>query len=551
MRGGWARGGGGWQRAPAATRLLSALLSPPPIDYATASRRGTEPLVELSDNVTRVSLVPKSKFAEFRDKSISAATLRVLSAMGTPLDKFPGTKLLVLPDAEARHVAFFDDSAILSKLSLDPILGALKSSANRTYAFYGADEKEELDAPLATALASQHAIRSHRFSFLRSRPSADTSPPASIVWPSQADRKAVLALSRATTLYKDLVDSPALTLGPAQLSQAAAAIAAEYGAEIDVMTGVQELIARGYPQVAAVGMASAEDRAPRVVDFRWAPPGQTLHQTQIPLVTIVGKGVCFDSGGLNIKGGGGMRQMKKDMAGAAQALALALLIMEHGLAVRLRVLLPCVENSISGGALRPGDVIRARNNLTTEIHNTDAEGRLILADCLVAACEEGDGGLPALVVDFATLTGAARVALGTELPALFCNNHTELLRLFELSQSDEVNDPVWPLPLWQPYKTALKSSVADLVNAAEGAGAITAALYLAEFVAPLSAAAASAKDKGEDEGEGGDAPAATHPTRGVWMHLDFMGTKQGAAEPQGMRAVFEYIKRVIAPVTNN
>ena len=543
--------------------LFSTLLAPASIDYTVVSRRGGNVFVERTENHTSVTCVPKSGFDSFR-QSISNNTVALSQTMGGPgLDSFPGTKLVVLPPETATekplHLLFFDDSVPIATVSLAAVVSSLKS--NKTYSFEMSDGSE-LKTDLATLLCQAHALKSHKFSFLRSRPeSPPSAAPATIVWPKLADRRAVLAMSRSVTLYKDLVDSPALSLGPAQLAQTAASIANELGASsVEVTVGVENLLSKGYPQVAAVGMASSEDRLPRVVDIRWSP-SSVENPAALPVVVIVGKGVCFDTGGLNIKGAGGMRQMKKDMAGAAQALALALLIMEHQIPVSLRVLLPCVENSISGVALRPGDVIQARNGLTTEITNTDAEGRLILADCLVAACEggpgPGPGALPALVVDFATLTGAARVALGTELPALFSNNHTELMRLFDLSQSAEVADPMWPLPLWGAYKPALKSTVADLVNAAEGAGAITAALYLSEFVAPLGGGLAGpppiagAADGGKDTGGEGDAAAgasisAAGPSKAVWFHVDFMGTKGGVAEPQGMKAVFEYIKRHVA-----
>ena len=539
------------------TRLLfSTLLAPASIDYTVVSRRGGNAFVERSDNHTSVTCVPKSGFDSFR-QALSNNTVALAQVMGGPrLDSFPGTKMVVLPPETATengpvHLMFFDDSVPIATVNLGAVVSSLKS--NKTYSFEMSDGSE-LKNDLATLLCQAHALKSHKFSFLRSRPETPPSAaPATIVWPKLADRRAVLAMSRSVTLYKDLVDSPALSLGPAQLAQTAASIATELGASsVEVTVGVENLLSKGYPQVAAVGMASSEDRWPRVVDIRWTP-SSVENPAALPVVVIVGKGVCFDTGGLNIKGAGGMRQMKKDMAGAAQALALALLIMEHQIPVSLRVLLPCVENSISGVALRPGDVIQARNGLTTEITNTDAEGRLILADCLVAACE----GAPALVVDFATLTGAARVALGTELPALFSNNHTELMRLFDLSQSPEVADPMWPLPLWGAYKPALKSTVADLVNAAEGAGAITAALYLSEFVAPLGGGLAgpppiAGSSEGKDAGGGGEGDAAVGsslaaagPSKAVWFHVDFMGTKGGVAEPQGMKAVFEYIKRHI------
>jgi len=324
-------------------------------------------------------------------------------------------------------------------------------------------------------------------------------------------------MSRAYTLMKDLADTPALSLGPAELEQVAIQLGEELLAdEIDSVVGVKELLQQNYPQIAAVGMAAAVGREPRIVSIRWNGPKnvsnsqpdelststtsnpiteeETINRNKeidkktkqkLPLVVIVGKGVTFDTGGLNIKGGGGMRNMKRDMTGAAQAIALALLVVDSALPVRVRLLLPIVENSISGAALRPGDVIRARNGKTTEITNTDAEGRLILADALVAATEgedfdEDSGGV--LVVDFATLTGAARMALGNDLPALFSTNMVEMNKLWNLSMV--VKDPVWMMPLWEPLRSSIKaSSVADLVNSADGfGGAITAALYLSEFI---------------------------------------------------------------------
>lgn len=539
------------------TRLFSSLLmSPPPINFPSSSRRGEQLFAEPSENATTVTLVGKSKYELFR-ASLGEGGERFLSSIlgVSSMVKFPGTKYVFVPDAvkeKEQNYAFFDDSVAVHKISFEGILSGLKT--NTTYQFLVLNETSttELPAELATKLCQSYvtAAKAHMFNFLRTKTAVET-PQTRLVWPAAADQRAVLSLSRAYTLYKDLVDSPALTLGPQQLADAAVGIAEEYGASsIKTYVGVEELLKNNFPQVAAVGMASSAGREPRVVDFRWEPSSSSSSSASLPLVTIVGKGVCFDTGGLNIKGGGGMRQMKKDMAGASQALALSLMIMDSQIPVRLRVLLPIVENSISGVALRPGDVIRARNNVTTEIHNTDAEGRLILADCLVAATEEEEEQ-PALLLDFATLTGAARVALGFELPALFCNNHTELMRMFDLSQSSEVSDPMWPMPLWGAYKSALKSSVADLVNAAEGAGAITAALYLQEFVGKSSPASESSDKEQEKDGEASGTDTSSGSSSGgngkpLWMHIDFMGTKAGMAEPQGLRSCFEYIKTHVA-----
>ncbi len=229
-----------------------------------------------------------------------------------------------------------------------------------------------------------------------------------LAWPGDVDPAAVLSAVEADKLVRDLVNTPAGDMGPAELSQAAAALAAAAGAEFREIVG-DALLAEGFPAIHAVGRASS--RPPRLLDLRWGEPGR-------PRVTLVGKGVCFDTGGLNLKAAAGMRNMKKDMGGAAHVLGLARMIMDAGLPVRLRVLVPAVENSVSGNAYRPGDVVDTRAGLTVEIGNTDAEGRVVLADALALADEEA----PELLLDFATLTGAARVALGPDLPALFATD---------------------------------------------------------------------------------------------------------------------------------
>jgi leucyl aminopeptidase len=278
-----------------------------------------------------------------------------------------------------------------------------------------------------------------------------------------------LRLAEAVNLVRDLVNVPAGDLGPAELEAAVREVADECGAEVTVTSGAA--LDEGYPMIAAVGRAATADRAPRLVELEW---GDRRH----PRVAIVGKGVCFDSGGLDIKPSSGMRLMKKDMGGAAHALALARLVMANRLPVRLHLLIPAVENAVSGGAFRPGDILRSRKGLTVEIGNTDAEGRLILGDALAKAAE----GEPELILDFATLTGAARVALGPDLPALFAND--DALADSLLAAGTAVADPVWRMPLWGPYDEMLASDVADLGNAADGpmAGAVTAALFLKRFV---------------------------------------------------------------------
>ncbi|OYZ14621.1 MAG: aminopeptidase [Sphingomonadales bacterium 28-64-96] len=273
--------------------------------------------------------------------------------------------------------------------------------------------------------------------------------------------------AEAVALVRDLVDTPASDLGPAELAKA---VIDALGSQAEVrMTTGEALIDQNFPAIHAVGRAAAQ--APRLIEAVW---GDAAH----PVVAIIGKGITFDSGGLNIKPGGGMALMKKDMGGAAHALALAKLVIQANLRVRLHLIIPAAENAIAGNAMRPGDIIGTRAGKTVEITNTDAEGRLVLCDAIALAAEKS----PALIIDFATLTGAARVALGPQLPALFANDDTLASEL--VAAGAQVGDPVWRLPLWAPYHDMLKSSLADMVNSADGgfAGAITAALFLEKFV---------------------------------------------------------------------
>ena len=279
----------------------------------------------------------------------------------------------------------------------------------------------------------------------------------------------ITRIAEATAMVRDLVNTGAADLGPAELEAEAAALAKAHGAIFGVTKG--EPLAKGYPMILAVGQAAAKGREPRLIELEWGNPAH-------PRIAIIGKGVCFDSGGLDIKPSAGMRLMKKDMGGAAHALALAGLVMAERLKVRLHLLIPAVENSIAGNAFRPGDVLRTRKGLTVENSNTDAEGRLILGDALTKAGEDK----PVLIIDFATLTGAARVALGPDLPATFAND--EALAEELLAAGTAVGDPLWRLPLWDGYEDMFASDVADLVNAPDGgyAGAVTAALFLRRFV---------------------------------------------------------------------
>ena len=319
---------------------------------------------------------------------------------------------------------------------------------------------------------------------------------------AQAEREV-----NAITLVRDLINTPAQDMMPEHLGASVEALASEFGAKVQQLVGA-ELLEHNYPAIHAVGRAS--EHAPRLIDLRW---GDKTH----PKITLVGKGVCFDSGGLNIKPTSAIRHMKKDMAGAANAIGLAQLIMANQLPIRLRLLVPAVENAISNNAFRPGDVITTRKGITVEIDNTDAEGRLVLCDAMA----EADSESPDLLIDFATLTGACRVALGTELPGFFSNSKTRAADL--MAAGERVDDPIWQLPLYNPYKAHLKSDIADMVNNGPGlGGAITAALYLQEFISPAT----------------------------DWLHIDFMAWNTRAlpgrplgGEAVGIRAVFAYLKK--------
>jgi leucyl aminopeptidase len=323
-----------------------------------------------------------------------------------------------------------------------------------------------LPAEAATHFVVGWLMGSYRMSRYRAQ---TTTARAALVPPPEADLAYAQAAASATAFARDLINTPANDLGPAELATAATELAARFGARCEVLVG-EELKARDYPLVYAVGAASA--RQPRLIDLRWG-------DKKAPRVTLVGKGVCFDTGGLDLKPSASMLLMKKDMGGAACVLALAEMLMRLEAPIQLRVLIPAVENSVGERAYRPSDVIRSRKGLTVEIGNTDAEGRLILADALV----EADSERPDLLIDLATLTGAARVALGPELPAAYSNDESLLTQL--RARGEEESDPVWPMPLWSGYDDELASKVADLgnVSASPFAGSIIAALFLKRFVA--------------------------------------------------------------------
>jgi leucyl aminopeptidase len=324
----------------------------------------------------------------------------------------------------------------------------------------------------------------------------------------QALIESTIKYVQATALTRDLINTPAADMMPEHLAQATQHLADEFGARVNNIIG-DELLEQNYPTIHAVGRASVHK--PRLIDLTW---GDKSH----PQITLVGKGVCFDSGGLDIKPAAGMRNMKKDMGGSAHVLGLAHLIMANNLPVNLRVMIPAVENAVSSNALRPGDIVTTRKGITVEIHNTDAEGRLVLCDALA----EANNDKPELVIDFATLTGAMRVALGTELPGFFSTN--DQIAADITSAGSKISDPVWRMPLHNAYDDLLKSTIADMTNcpSVPFGGAITAALYLDKFV-----------DDNID-----------------WLHFDIMGFnirnlsgRPIGGEAFGIRAVFDYLQQ--------
>ncbi len=371
---------------------------------------------------------------------------------------------------------------------------------------YALAESGDLDATLAATAWGLGAYRFRRYKSGNNR-----TDPARLAMPDGADGKAAVDIVDGVWLGRDLINTPASDMGPDELEAEARALANRHAATIEVTIG-DELLARNFPMIHAVGRAST--RAPRLIDIAWAKPEG---RPDAPRITLVGKGICFDTGGLDIKPANGMLLMKKDMGGAATALALAHMIMAQGLDVRLRVLIPAAENSIDGNAFRPSDILQSRAGKTVEVGNTDAEGRLVLADALSLADEES----PDVLLSFATLTGACRVALGPDLPGLFTSD--DVLASEIAAAGLAVGDPVWRLPLWPGYERNLDSEVADMSNVSDGpfAGAITAALFLQRFVS-------NAKS---------------------FAHVDLFGWRPAArplgprgGEPQSARAMFRVLR---------
>ncbi|WP_126172051.1 leucyl aminopeptidase family protein [Altericroceibacterium xinjiangense] len=401
---------------------------------------------------TSIHLVGKAGLADFV-KNLNPAQQAALAAQ-----KFSGGDgpVGIVSDQDSWFaVGGVADPAELNSWSLAPLAERLPAG---TYRIEGAEPGPAL-----------HGWQMAQYRFTRYREETDSVGPRILLTRQVAAIEAAIAEAEAVALVRDLVNTPAEDMGPAQLEAEVEALARQFRAEVKVTRG--DGLEQQFPMVHAVGRAAARSHAPRMIELIWG-------DEDAPRLAVVGKGVCFDSGGLDIKGSAGMLLMKKDMGGAAHAIALARLIMGAGLKVRLHLLVPAVENAISGNAFRPGDVLKSRKGLTVEIGNTDAEGRLILADALALACESA----PELVIDFATLTGAARVALGPDLPALFTRRDETAEALTHAGKTHD--DEVWRLPLPDAYREWLKSDIADINNSpANGyAGASVAGLFLDKFV---------------------------------------------------------------------
>lgn len=446
-----------------------------------------------AESPTSLTVLEKNAYDDWLQQQ-SATAQNWLAACGF---NGGGAQLIPAADGSASWAVFVCDS-------LDDFFAAGDLSSQLPAGQYQIDNIQDTDQLIAIAFA--WGAGAYRFEKYKNH----DQPQAQLVVTDTDALNIARDMVQAISLTRDLINTPAGDMMPQHLAAAAEAIAEQFGAQLSQIVG-DDLLAENYPTIHAVGRAS--DHAPRLIDLRW---NMASTPESAPKVTLVGKGVCFDSGGLDLKPSAAMRLMKKDMGGAAQVLGLAYLIMSQQLPVNLRVLIPAVENAVSANAFRPGDVITTRKGTTVEIDNTDAEGRLVLCDALTEAVTDK----PDIIFDFATLTGACRVALGTELPGFFTNQMQLAGDLMQ--QGNKITDPVWQLPLHQPYKNMLKSDVADMVNSVPGpfGGAITAALYLEHFV---------------------DETPWVHFDVMAWNNRKLPGRPTGG-EAMGIRAVFAYLK---------
>ena len=452
-------------------------------------------------------LIPGQALQEAETASALQAAPAQVRALAE-LHEFKGKagQVLLAPGEDGRL------DGVLFGLGADPDPMTFRALAAKLPAgTYRIARKPKVMADEKIALA--FALGSYRFDRYKARGASQ----ARLVCEIGVDAAEVRQVAHACALARDMINTPANDMGPLQVETIAREIAEAHGARIEVIVG-DDLLAANYPAVHAVGRAAVAARAPRMIEITW---GKADH----PLVALVGKGVVFDTGGLDIKPSAGMRQMKKDMGGAAHALALGRMIMAAGLPVRLCILVPTVENAISGDAMRPGDVLASRKGLSIEVGNTDAEGRLILADALTRAAELE----PALTIDLATLTGAARVALGPQLPPFYTDDEALAGQIEAAARAE--SDPLWRMPLWKPYAEALDSDVAEIKNDPDGwaqAGSVTAALFLQRF-----------------------APQA--PACGPWVHLDIFAWNPrnrpghpAGAEAQSIRGLYRMIRERFA-----
>jgi len=492
--------------------LAMARSSKHEFNYSKEAKRHEGFFTDDAKDAIPVVLLEKDEFDGWFDVQIESVK-RWLRLSGK--NQFKAGQFLSVPGASDEDIFAF----CLEEKPNSPfcICSLFQSLPNGTYLLKSANDSQLKNSNEA---AFSWALGAYKFDRYKTQSESERSSERHklLVWPEGCDKAHVENASTSTYMVRDLISTPAQDMGPQHLEEVCRDLSEEFGADLKVILG-DELLSEGYEMIHAVGRAAEKKREPRLIDMRWGNRND-------PKVTLVGKGVCFDTGGLDIKPSAAMLSMKKDMGGAAQVIGLARMIMCSKLPLNLRVLIPSVENNIAGNSFRPGDILHSKNGKTTEIGNTDAEGRLILADCLVEACTES----PDLLIDCATLTGAARVALGTDVPVFFCNNDEVANELMKVSS--ECTDDVWRLPLWEGYRAQLTSKVADLKNVGAGGygGAITAALYLDEFVGNT-----------KEVKEGKNAP--------TWIHLDFMAfntaSKPGkpeGGEAQGMRALLSLIK---------
>jgi leucyl aminopeptidase len=468
--------------------------SPQATRHEAMSESSTSALIERKAGKAQGTAIETVDGASYKTalRRLGANQRRWLEQTG--FEPRPG-RFALLPEASgkvARVLAAIDPADPLGALSGLPY-------ALPTGTYHLAEQGALADTRLA---ALGWALGAYRFNRYRKAGRA----PAMLAVPA-ADLAALAPLAEATARVRDLVNTPTEDMGPEQLAEAVKQLGKAHKAKVREWVG-EELLEANFPTIHAVGRAS--HRAPRLVELAWGKASD-------PKLVIVGKGVCFDTGGLDLKPSDGMRNMKKDMGGAAHAIALAGLVMQAKLPVRLTLLIPAVENAVAGNAMRPGEVITTRAGHTVEVDNTDAEGRLILCDALAYGAEQQ----PDLMLDFATLTGAARVALGPDLPVLFANRDEAAEALLEAGRA--VGDPLWRLPLWRPYRKMLESSIADFANTGPSrhAGAITAALYLERFVP--------------------DGLPWLHLDTYAWNDVDRPGRPRGG-EAMGLRATFAMLQ---------